>query len=130
MGDNILIHLLYFIRHEHYHHKGLVLDLEKLPSTSSSIQLHIKRCYYQTYLWLQSPIEDSIDIYPEDFGYILEDEILLPKVNLTQTVPEDLVMPCTCVKCARKNVCPCRKANISCCEFCKCQKDKLSKNDI
>ena len=118
-------------RYEHYYQKILTVDLEKLPPTSASIRLHIQRAYLQTFLWLQSPIELSIDLRPENFGYMLVDEeLLLPQVNVQKTLPEDFVMPCSCIKLSKKNVCPCRVGDMSCCDFCKCKSGEFCQNQL
>ena len=48
--SNCKFNYLYELRYHIYHTKTFQLDLEKLPPTSSSIKLHIKRAYLQTYV--------------------------------------------------------------------------------
>ena len=40
------------VRNKTYYKKPIEINIEKLPPTSSSITLHIKRAYLQTYIWL------------------------------------------------------------------------------
>ena len=115
-------------RYETYHNHSLKLDLEKLPPTSASIRMHILRAYFQTYLWYHSPFEQSIELNPENFGYHIEDEDLLPTITTEERLPEDFPMPCKCMKCAPKNVCPCRLKSIPCCKFCKCGSEDACQN--
>ena len=55
-----------------YYKKSKELDLERFPPTSSSILLHIKRAYFQSYVWLHSPFVDSITLDPLEYGYELD----------------------------------------------------------
>ena len=98
------------LRHKTYYKKSTEISIEKLPPTSSSITLHIKRAYLQTYIWLRAPFINNLEIDPLQYGYEVneddEDEIVLTVVN--HVLPEDFPMPCKCGKCARENVCSCR----------------------
>lgn len=108
-----------------YYKKSKELDLEKLPATSSSVSLHIKRAYLQTYIWLHSAYVESIEINPLEYGYELDDddeEIIVPKI-IEVSLPDELPMPCNCVKCAKSNVCTCRVNKIRCCQYCNCKPD-------
>lgn len=111
------------LRNKTYYKKAKEINLEKLPPTSSSIGLHIKRAYLQTFIWLHAPFTDDFDINPLNYGYECndddEDEIV-PKI-INNALPEDFPMPCNCGKCARENVCSCRINNLKCCEYCRCQ---------
>ena len=103
------------------------LNIEKLPPTSSSIQLHVKRAYLQTYTWLHALFAADLDINPLRYGYEVEDEDddcedTISKV-VADVMPEDFLMPCKCVKCARENVCSCRKHGLHCCKYCNCKAD-------
>lgn len=108
--------LRYFL----YHHKSIKNNFEKLVPTSNSIQLHIKRAFLQCYHWINAT-KATVDILnPVDYGYILKDDFLVPLIVSEPNQPPDFPFPCTCKKCFRSNVCPCRIADIMCCEFCKC----------
>ena len=75
------------------------LDLERLPPPSSSMSLHIKRAYLQTYIWLHAPFVKSILISPLDYGYErdLDDEEdeegIIPTI-ITAALPEYFPQPC------------------------------------
>ena len=45
------------LREEIHHNKSFKLDIEKLPPTSNSIKLHIRRAYLQAYLWYCEPFD-------------------------------------------------------------------------
>ena len=55
------------LRFEKYHSKAFHFDLEKLPPTSSSIRNHIQWAYFQSYIWLNSPSNRSLNLNPLDF---------------------------------------------------------------
>ena len=98
----------------------MTLDLEKFPPTSSSIKLHIRHAYLQAYLWYQAPFIDSIDLDPENYGYVRDDEDLVPIIFDDLRLPDAFPAPCNCLKCARETVCPCRVKDIACCQYCRC----------
>ena len=85
------------LRNMVYYKKSKKLDLEILPPTSSSTLLHIKRTYLQSYVWLRSPIANSLVIDPLEYGYKLQgdgdDEVMNPNI-ITIFLPEDLPIPC------------------------------------
>ena len=67
-----------------YYKKCKKLDLERLPPTSSSIFLHIKWAYLQSYVWLRSPFAKSLVIDPLEYGCKLQedddDEVMKPNI--------------------------------------------------
>ena len=67
-----------------YYKKSKKLDLERFPPTSSSILLHIKRTYLQSYVWLSSPFPKSLLIDPLEYGCKLQedddDEVMKPNI--------------------------------------------------
>ena len=106
-----------------YYKKSKKLDLERFPPTSSSILLHIKRVYLQSYVWLRSPFAKSLVTDPLEYGYKLQeddDEVMKPNI-ITISLPEDLLIACKCGNGARANVCICRVNNIQCCQYCNCK---------
>ena len=115
------------LRNAIYYKKATEVNIEKLPPTSTSIYLHIKRAYLQTYIWLHAPFSAELDIDPLNYGYEIEDDeddydAIIPKI-VTDVLPDDFPMPCKCVKCARETVCSCRIHGLSCCEYCNCKSD-------
>ena len=108
------------LREEIYHNKSFKLDIEKLPPTSNSIKLHIRRAYLQAYLWYRAPFEKVLDLDPTEFCYARnDDDHFYAVVTIKKNVPEDFSLPCNCNKCARDGVCLCRRLTIACCKFCK-----------
>ena len=110
-----------------YYKKATEINLEKLPPTSSSIYLHIKRAFLQTFIWLHAPFLAEMDIDPLNFGYEMEEEDvdcedIFPQI-VADVLPEDFPMPCKCVKCAKETVCSCRKYQLPCCTYCNCKSD-------
>ena len=119
------------LRHIVYYKKSKELDLEKLPATSSSVLLHIKRAYLQTYIWLHSAFVESIEINHLGYGYELEDddeEMMAPEI-IEKILPDKLPMPCKCVKCTKSNVCTCHVNKIRCCQYCNC-KTEICQNQL
>ena len=70
------------LRNVVYYKKSKKLDLERFPPTSSSVLLHIKCAYLQSYVWLHSPFANSLVIDPFEYGYKLQevndDEVMKP----------------------------------------------------
>ena len=97
------------LRFEIFHQKSFSLDLEKLPSTSSSIKFHIQMAYLQAYMWYHAPVDEIVDLAPEMYGYRTDEsgDQLFPIICDETRIPECFPIPCTCIKCARANVCPC-----------------------
>ncbi|XP_057301782.1 uncharacterized protein LOC130636171 isoform X2 [Hydractinia symbiolongicarpus] len=126
LAQHFMVHCISKDKDVIYYKKSQLLDLEKLPPTSSSAILHIKRSYLQTYVWLHAPFVRSIDIDPTHYGYVLDEEgdCLKPKITEDDVLPDDLPQPCNCLKCARANVCICRINNINCCQYCNCKREE------
>ena len=110
------------LRSEIYHKSAFKLDLRKLPCTSGSIVNHIKRAYYQCSLWINAIHQASFATFldPNDYGYLLKDDVFVPVSSYDSNIPSDLHLPCKCLKCVRETICPCRVAKVNCCMFCKC----------
>ena len=117
------------LRYLYYHDKLFKFNVETMPPTSISIVDHIKRAYYQCHQWLNSPFIESDNLDVSDFGYVLNDDLIITPSIQYKVIPDDFTMPCKCQKCARQTVCPCRVKSIPCCNFCKCKSDKQCKND-
>ena len=69
-----------------YYKKSTEINIEKLPPTSSSIALHIKRAYLQTYIWLNAPFMNNLEIDPLQYGYEIDeddDDEIIPTLSIT-----------------------------------------------
>ena len=111
------------LRNNVYYKKSKELDLERFPPTSLSILLHIKRAYFQSYVWLRSPFVDNITLDPLEYGYELDsddNEVITPKI-VQSILPDDFPIPCKCGKCAKANACLYRVNNIQCCQYWNCK---------
>ena len=62
------------LRYSMYHQKSFQMDVEKLPCTSSIIQYHILRSYFQCFHWLHAAFQHKILLNTKDFGYDLNEE--------------------------------------------------------
>ena len=110
------------LRYDVYHEKKFHFDLEKFPATSESMKQHIRRAYFQAYLWQHALFVDQILLIPEEYGYV-EDEIgqFKPLIMSAPKLPNDFPVPYNRLKCARENVCLCRVKQVACCQFYKCE---------
>ena len=102
------------LRNKTYYKKSTEINIEKLPPTSPSIALHIKRAYLQTYIWLHVPFMNNLEIDPLQYGNDFDEDDDVDEIVPTivdHVLPEDFPMPCKCGKCARENICLCRMPN-------------------
>ena len=117
------------LRIDTFDNNALKIDFEKTACTSTNIRMHIRRSYYQMQLWIQAPFRDATTLlHAEDYGFERKNGLIAPEIVITK--PEGLLDPCKCGKCARKNVCSCRVAGVSCCKYCKCKAGENCKNPI
>lgn len=102
--------------------------LASLPPTSSAFQLHVRRAHYQACLWKASLQSSPPNVDSTDFGWMADhaNQILLPVTLPTGTLaaPEKVLnlLCCSCSSadaCASRR-CTCRKSDIACSVFCKC----------
>ena len=54
--------------------------------------------------------------------------VRFPTITTEDVIPDDFPVPCSCLKCAKKNVCPCLVKLISCCKFCNCEASSSCNN--
>ena len=121
------------MRHYNFHNEERKdFNIEKLPCTSESIKLHIKRAVLQTHKWINAGTTESISLSPLNYGYEFETDsgILIPQVTPAERTLADFPQPCTCLKCARANICLCRMKDIPCCDFCECSRGCKYTKDI
>ena len=110
-----------------YHHKKNA-TLAELPPSSSSLQQHILRSFYVVNKLTTILERHAIKLTPTDFGYDMADDIILPCHGL-KLLPEKYAVSCNCGKCATSR-CTCRGHELSCCEFCNCQKTGSCQNPV
>ena len=103
--------LRFFIYHQSK--KSLV----QLPSTSYMARSHILRAFLGAFTQLHC--FSGLTLNPEEYGYEMQDGLLLPVHDL-RLLPPDFPSACKCGKCATLR-CKCRLAGISCCTYCKCK---------
>ena len=82
------------LRYNIYHKKTFQLDLEKLPCTSASVHLHIKRAYLQCYRWLHAPYLENVPLDPTEYGYTLDKKGQLSPEIVHDVLPSDFPTPC------------------------------------
>ena len=108
------------MRNKTYYKKSTEIKVERLPPTLSSIALHMKRAYLQTYIWLHAPFMNNLEIDPLRYGNEIDVDEIVP-TTVGHILPEDFPMPCKCGKSARENICSCRINELKCCQYCSCQ---------
>ena len=108
------------LRYHQYYDAEKNLTLMNIVCCSSTIRLHIKRAFLQTFLWISADKSDRAQINPMLYGY-KTDHDGFPKPVLVEAPirPLDLPNPCTCKVCA-KSTCCCRVENIKCVLYCGC----------
>ena len=125
----MMIHVEDILRVAAFDNNALKIDFERTARTSTNIRKHIQRSYYQVQLWIQAPFRNAaILMNAKSYGYSRMDDILVPEIVITK--PEELLDPCRCGKCARKNVCPCRVVGIKCCKYCKYKAPDKCRNPL
>ena len=72
-----------------------------------------KRAYIQRYHWLNAQFCESIGMNPLEYGYIEDGNMnIVPDIVIKEVVPEDFLIPCNYLKCARSNICTYRIKNV------------------
>ena len=106
------------------------VSVNELPPTSQSIRLHILRALYITYYQinlLQSNIEQ---LDPLKFGYIIEENCLIPaKIHILYPTIDELPPKCNCKKCSTKQ-CSCKSSGVPCISFCVCKSLDITCNNL
>lgn len=101
---------------------------ENLPPTSQTIRLHILRCFYIVHLQIHCLDVNTTSLDPQLFGFVKDDDLLVPKKIHTLLPPaDDLIPNCNCKICSRITCC-CLAAAVPCCSFCFCNRDNTCKN--
>ena len=100
------------------YHQSKNMTVDQLPPTSYSTLGHIKRAYYTCHVLLNS-LDGKIVLDPKDYGYEEKDGILVA-TKFQRLIPDGLSQYCSCLKCSTVR-CYCRKNQVPCCLFCKCQ---------
>ena len=109
-----------------YHLKCALID--DLPPTSNTIKLHILRAYYIVYCHINCLEITVTSIDPKLFGFVEENDLLLPeKVEILIPPVEEFSPNCTCKSC-KINVCICFRNQIPCCKFCFCKINNTCNN--
>lgn len=102
---------------------------DKLPPTSDALKYHIMRAHYQAMVWRQAHCPRQILPKPEESGWKLKDDKLVPVLMTLDPIPKACVemLSCQCTTGCATLRCKCRKAKIVCSGFCSCGK---SGNDL
>lgn len=110
------------------YHRMNNLDFTKLPPTSYSLKLHIKRAYLQANRWYNL-LEDDVGFHdPSHYGYEEQETGWAPQI-ISEPLPDDFPYPCNCKICSRPNTCKCRINSVPCSRFCVCGNSTKCKND-
>ena len=113
------------LRHFMFHNRKKDIDLDTLPCTSRSLRYHIQRSFLQTQVDKFSSKGDYcftfITLWLQGGQGGGNEGGLMPVIIPEDTLPENFHHPCSCLKCAKPNVCCCRIDGIACCDFCQCK---------
>lgn len=109
------------------YHRMKILDFTKLPPTSCSLKLHIKRVYLQAKRWYSILEEEECYHDPSHYGYDEQETGWAPQI-VTEQLPDNFPYPCTCKICSRLNTCKCRINSVPCSRFCVCENSSKCKN--
>ena len=96
---------------------------EALPPTSDALSLHIKRAHYQAAVWRQSHKQYPDLPRPEEMGWQMENNTLVPVLMTLPPVPESCMelISCSCTTKCMTVRCKCRKSRLCCTAACKCR---------
>ena len=99
------------------------ISLKLIPPSRSGLLQHIKRSTIHAG-WLWKLCDTNIEVPdPENWGWIKKDDALLPLWQEEETfVIQPVLKICSCKKGHCIN-CSCTKANLSCLQNCKCERD-------
>ena len=76
--------------------------------------------------FLKNSCSESCQVkFAVNYGYEFEGDkgLVVPQIVCQPKVLLDFPQLCTCLKCARANVCLCRMKDIPCYDFCKCRRE-------
>ena len=100
-------------------------DIKKLPPTNSAAKYHSFRVYYQVQVWFGNE-----NIHATDWGWILREDRLLPKIMDNEPAPKSLLkmIKCGCTMYCDNNQCTCKRNGLFCSEFCVSCTSGIGKN--
>jgi len=102
-------------------------QLEAIPPTEDSLDLHIRRAAYQMQTWSQIMSAQQQLSSPLDWGYEIQDGMFKPLWRRKPQFSERSVSLTSCkCKISCKGNCSCKA--IGCCDLCKCQCTKSYEN--
>ena len=96
---------------------------EKLPPTSDSLQLHIKRVHFQSMVWKEAHCAEPQLPDACEMGWKRDGTGLRPILMTLDSIPEaclEIVSCCCCTRCQTLR-CKCRKMRLPCTSVCECR---------
>ena len=96
-----------------------------LPPTSDAVKYHLQRCHYQTMVWKSACVPNLQLPEPEEIGWKIEQDELVPILMTKQPIPESCIAMIKCTTCktgCRSKRCACRKGGLPCTGLCGCNK--------
>ena len=113
------------LRTQQYRNDDSIFELP--PTSRSIVKGHIPRWHYLVKDQSNILNRDHVPQDPCDFGWVLENEELLPVKHL-HLLPEELTVTCSCKnkditkRCGGSGRCKCSKEGVFCCIYCTCRK--------
>lgn len=101
----------------------MVFHFRDLPPTEDAFSLHVKRAFLQCAIYKSaSKIQPQVP-KPTDFGYYIENNVLVPRMTPQEAKPSflEITANCKCKLFTCTNKCKCLKTNVPCNISCLCQ---------
>ena len=99
-----------------------VADTDKLPPTSDAFKYHAMRVHFQSMVWRQANIPIQRLPRPEDMGWKIEENCLVPILMSLDPIPQACIemIHCQCTTGCSTLRCKCCKSKLVCTSLCTC----------
>jgi hypothetical protein len=100
-----------------------VFEPERLPPTSRAAYFHGLRVHHQIVSWMMIDTNDDSTLSVDEWGWELDDGLLVPVKTDIDVAPENLlqIVRCNCKSLKNQcgsNLCTCRKHGLPCSKTC------------
>ena len=96
---------------------------QALPPTRDALELHIRRCHYQAFVWKQACCQYPILPNPDGTGWMKVDgDQLVPRLMTLDPIPKACkeIISCSCKSECTTLRCGCKRAKLFCTSVCGC----------
>ena len=86
------------------------MTIERLPPTRDALKFHIQRVHFQTLVWRQAHLQYPMLPPPENMGWKMENNVLVPELMSLPAVPEacEELVTCGCTTGCKTARCGCK----------------------